>query len=420
MKLSVFGLRQMEGRRTPSTPRPCIDIGPVIDQQFHHLLVTVCGALVDGLPSHIVTFVDDFLFFIVSTCGQYVIHFDGIALGGRFVGRLLAFFRGAVFEAVVGGGLLPSVRMELKPMLLLGTLPLDVRRKTARSGRLSPHAILIRPLVLLLHVVHLHLLLHLLLVSAGMTLTVSGGLEVHEQHGVHSTLEGIRPSVYNRMRFEQQHLPGFECNVVCYAVVIVYLARPRFVDILSDVDHGRCDEGETIDVRHEHRPLGVYAYAVHGGRTQIFAGPILQGFLGGVPYPFLEFTARSSKTFIVYGHHVGRTGPMIGVGVSRGPLFGLLIEIVLVPELLGECDDLLGGRGLEEAHVGVVLHRLWLTIAHEYAIVLVDIAQSRFARRTIMISTTLEVSVVDRLTIAQYLQGHISKLVGYFAGSIIV
>mmetsp|Transcript_32023 Transcript_32023/g.58982 ORF Transcript_32023/g.58982 Transcript_32023/m.58982 type:complete len:297 (+) Transcript_32023:651-1541(+) len=236
---------------------------------------------------------------------------------------------------------------------------------------------------------------------------VSRGLEVYEQHSVHPTLERKRPAVQDRMTLEQQHVSRLQCHVVCDAVVIVNLAGPGLVDVLGHVDHGGRHERKTIDVRKEDGALGVHANAVHGRGRQVLAGPVLERLLGRVPDRLLELPPRTAQTLVVDADHVRGGGPVVRVRVARRPLLLLAVEMILVPEVPGDLDDLVGSSRLEESHLRVILHGLRLTIVHQDPIVLVNVALRALTRRLVRLSTTLEVRRVHRLPVSEDLEGHV-------------
>ena len=49
------------------------------------------------------------------------------------------------------------------------------------------------------------------------------------------------------MTFVQYHVPRFHRHIGRHAVVTVHLQRPRFVDVLIDIDNGRCDQRKSIN-----------------------------------------------------------------------------------------------------------------------------------------------------------------------------
>jgi len=75
----------------------------------------------------------------------------------------------------------------------------------------------------------------------------SDGLKMYEDIGIELSIEWKGTSMYDRMTFIQHHISRFHRHIGRLAVVTVHLQRPWFVDVLIDIDNGRCDQRKSIN-----------------------------------------------------------------------------------------------------------------------------------------------------------------------------
>mmetsp|Transcript_19960 Transcript_19960/g.57824 ORF Transcript_19960/g.57824 Transcript_19960/m.57824 type:complete len:288 (-) Transcript_19960:248-1111(-) len=223
-----------------------------------------------------------------------------------------------------------------------------------------------------------------------------------------STLHSERSTVNDGVTLVQNHVPRLHRHVVRPPVVSDNLDRPRFVQILIDVNDGRTDQRQTIDVRGEEMPALVHPNAVQRAGLQRLSRPFLQRRFRRVPHGPLDGQPTADEIVrILDVDHVRRFVPIIDVGVSLGPLFldPFGFVPVVVPETLQDGVDGVGTADLQEARFGEVLHIPRLLPAHPYALLLALVAQMTVLLPPVF-PTTVDQIVVVRLSISQGLQWH--------------
>lgn len=136
----------------------------------------------------------------------------------------------------------------------------------------------------------------LYLVLARVPEGVTHRFKVHKQVGNEFSTQRKGPSVENGMALVQDHVSRFHGNVVGASVVSNDFERPRFVQVGIDVDNGRADQGESIDVCAENGSLCVDTDTVQRALIQLLLGPFLDSFLGGVPELLFETVATPAQT----------------------------------------------------------------------------------------------------------------------------
>mmetsp|Transcript_5511 Transcript_5511/g.10765 ORF Transcript_5511/g.10765 Transcript_5511/m.10765 type:complete len:281 (+) Transcript_5511:226-1068(+) len=249
-------------QRTPAIPRmrPLVLIQPALEQKLDDLHVPSPHRLVQRVPSVVVLMLQSIG--VVDRDSD-----EGLEIS-RGRGRVCAQ---ALHPFVILAGIEPRLGVRLEPPPLLFRPRYDIMRNPVANIQIFPPRTLLIVLALQLQILPrllvqiLQTLLAVLSIPALLLLPlqrVTQRFEVNEHIGIMPSHQRKRPTVNHRMTLVKHHVPHLHRNIVRVPIVTVHLQRPRFIDVLIDVDDGANDQRSTIDVGSEDGSLGVYPYSV--------------------------------------------------------------------------------------------------------------------------------------------------------------
>mmetsp|Transcript_26146 Transcript_26146/g.43607 ORF Transcript_26146/g.43607 Transcript_26146/m.43607 type:complete len:259 (-) Transcript_26146:734-1510(-) len=129
----------------------------------------------------------------------------------------------------------------------------------------------------------------------GVLVEGTEGFKVNENVGKVTAAHGEGAAVQNRMTLVKDHIPRFHGNIVGLSIVSPHFQRPRFVDILININNGRRDQWIPIDVSCQDTIIVINANTPNAARRQVHACPFFQ--CQSCRFPYLLSNIRTATTF---------------------------------------------------------------------------------------------------------------------------
>mmetsp|Transcript_48830 Transcript_48830/g.72551 ORF Transcript_48830/g.72551 Transcript_48830/m.72551 type:complete len:282 (+) Transcript_48830:479-1324(+) len=237
---------------------------------------------------------------------------------------------------------------------------------------------------------------------------MSNGLEMNKYVCVQASLERKRATMHHRMTFIEHHFPRFHRNVVSTPIVSVDFDWPIFVDILCHINNRRAHQRQSIHMRRKHSPFVVCSDPVQRTRSQFLSGPFLEHVFCGCPYLTLDTGTGTSKSSVFHAYHLCWRCPMVCVSISCVPVLGLSAILIFIPEFFDDIKNFIWCLNLLKAQFRVILHRPRLSHVHCNPVAFSGIAQPFPA--LVLFMASFNQAIIDRLSVAQWLNRHINKL----------
>jgi hypothetical protein len=95
-----------------------------------------------------------------------------------------------------------------------------------------------------------------------LSLDRTNRLEVDEHIRHEPSFQRERTTMNNRVRFIENEVAGQHCYIVRFSIMSNYFQRPRFINVLIDVDNRRAHKGKTVHVGSQNCTFLVYTNAI--------------------------------------------------------------------------------------------------------------------------------------------------------------
>mmetsp|Transcript_3529 Transcript_3529/g.9375 ORF Transcript_3529/g.9375 Transcript_3529/m.9375 type:complete len:525 (+) Transcript_3529:81-1655(+) len=237
------------------------------------------------------------------------------------------------------------------------------------------------------------------------------GFEMDEHIGHELALQWKRTSVDDGVGFVQHHVARFHRDVDCLAITADHFQRPRFIDILIDVDDCGYHQRQAIDMRCQDGILLVNADPIQAAfRQMLLLRPFRQDIACRIPDGLLQHSATTFVLSILDVQHVRRTFPVIDVGDAGGPALQHHLIAVGTPEPLDHVEEFRWCTDLGIPQLCVVVHAFRLSQGHGDASLLVGDAVVGSVERFVVLHAALQVSVVEALLVTKRLDRFVMRI----------